>query len=50
MNSKEFLNAVDFIVKEKNIDPEIVFDGEDLHDVKSQFEYVVDNYVLNESD
>ncbi len=30
MNSKEFLNAVDFIVKEKNIDPEIVFDAMEL--------------------
>lgn len=30
--------------------PEIVFDGEDLHDAKSQFEYVVDNFVLKESD
>lgn len=30
MNSKEFLKAVDFIVKEKNIDPEIVFEAMEL--------------------
>lgn len=30
MNSKEFLRAVDNIVKEKNIDPEIVYDAMEL--------------------
>ena len=30
MNSKEFLSAVDNIVKEKNIDPEVVFDAMEL--------------------
>lgn len=30
MNSKEFLNAVDNIVKEKNIDPDVVYDAMEL--------------------
>ena len=30
MNSKEFLSAVDNIVKEKNINPEVVFDAMEL--------------------
>ncbi len=30
MNAKEFLNAVDYIVKEKNIDKDIVFDAMEL--------------------
>ena len=30
MNSKEFLRAVDNIVKEKNIDPSIVYDAMEL--------------------
>lgn len=30
--------------------PELVFDADDLHDAKNQFEYVVDNYVLIDND